>query len=201
MAAAERTIISAATHDCYGMCIMGLRASRKAIRRAVACVGFLGICGAARVATPLDIPGYSAAVNDRFASGFPSSPVPSTDPSFIGASYDWSGVAWSTYPDVPSPGYYKGFAMLSPQHTLVARHFYNSSDDPRMLGRDGVVSTQNDTSVTNLGYGLQLDGQYDLALATLAGPITRPANMARYAVLDLYGNSTSTTYSVYNGLP
>ena len=153
-----------------------------------------------RDAAPLDIPGFTAAVNDRFVSGFPANPVPNTDPSFIGTGYDWSGVAWSTYPDVPSPGYYKGFAMLSPRHTLVAQHFYNGNDDPRIRGRDGVVSTQPDTSVTNLGYGLQIDGQYDLAVATLAAPITAPANMARYAVLDLYSTSSSTTYSVYNNL-
>lgn len=148
-------------------------------------------------AAALDIPGYSAAVNDRFTSGFPTNPVPNTSGSFVGAAYDWSGVAWSTSPDVPSPGFYKGFAMLSPRHTLVAQHFYSGSDDPRIRGRNGLVSTQPDTSVTNLGYGVPIGGQYDLAIATLAGPITTPSNMARYAVLDLYPTSNSTNYSVY----
>lgn len=151
-------------------------------------------------ASALDIAGYSATVNDRFTSGFPTNPVPNTSGSFVGSAYDWSGVAWSTATDVPSPGFYKGFAMLSPRHTLVAQHFYNGNDDPRIRGRDGTVSTQSDTGVTNLGYGLLIGSQYDLAMATLSAPITTPANMARYAVLDLFSTSNSTTYSVYNNL-
>ena len=152
-------------------------------------------------ATALDIAGYSATVNDRFTSGFPTSPVPNADPSFIGAAYDWSGVAWNTGTSVPSPGFYKGFATLSPRHALVARHFVSLDQDVRILARDGAVLTQPQTGVTNLGYGLIIGGQYDLAIATLAAPITAPANMARYAVLDLFSSSSSTTYSVYNNLP
>ncbi len=172
----------------------------RAVRRWAA-AAVVGVSAAlASPAAALDITGYSATVNDRFTSGFPTNPVPNTSGSFVGSAYDWSGVAWSTATDVPSPGFYKGFAMLSPRHTLVAQHFYNGNDDPRIRGRDGVVSTRPDTAVTNLGYGLPIDGQYDLSMATLSAPITTPENMARYAVLDLFSTSASTTYSVYNGL-
>lgn len=175
-----------------------LRMHPRAAAFAAAGILLLAVCG--RAASALDTTPYSATVNDRFTSGFPTNPVPNTSGSFVGSAYDWSGVAWSTATDVPDPGFYKGFAMLSPRHALVAQHFYNPGDNPRILGRDGVVSTQANTGATNLGYGLEIGGQYDLALATLAAPITVPVNMARYAVLDLYSSSSSTTYSVYNNL-
>ena len=41
------------------------------------------------VARALDITGYSATVNDRFSSGFPTAPIANTDASFIGLPYDW----------------------------------------------------------------------------------------------------------------
>lgn len=157
-------------------------------------------------AAALDVVGYSSAVNDRFASGFPTAPVPNTSGSFIGLDYDWSGVAWST--TTYAAASYKGFGMLSPLHFLTAQHYENGglrTAGVRLQTKDGSIVSQINAGISNLGYGLVLTNQEvtapDLALGTLAAPIASPAAMARYGVLDLYLTSSSTTYSDYNGLP
>ncbi|MFM8494295.1 MAG: hypothetical protein ACKOEM_02045, partial [Planctomycetia bacterium] len=154
----------------------------------------------------LDVTGYSAAVNDRFASGFPTSPVPNTSGSFVGAAYDWSGIGWSTTTYAASS--YKGLALLSPRHFLTAQHYENGSlltQGVRIRTSAGTVVSQTNTGVDNLGYGLVLTNvgvtAPDLAMGTLAGPIATPGEVARYGVLDLYATSSSTAYSVYNNLP
>ena len=46
-------------------------------------------------APAIGINDFTAARNDRFASGYSNGPlVANTDPSFIGTGYDWSGVGW-----------------------------------------------------------------------------------------------------------
>jgi hypothetical protein len=42
----------------------------------------------------LVVNGYDPAVNDRFSSGYPDTPVPNASPRFIGKGLDWSGVGW-----------------------------------------------------------------------------------------------------------
>lgn len=153
----------------------------------------------------LDVTGYSAAVNDRFTSGFPTSPVPNTSGSFVGTAYDWSGIGWST--TIYASSSYKGFALLSPRHFLTAQHYENAgllTQGVRILGRDGQVATGTNTGIDNLGYGIVLTNfgvtAPDLALGTLGSQISVPANMARYAVLDLNNSSIAPTYSNYTGL-
>lgn len=154
----------------------------------------------------LDITGYVPAVNDRFASGFPTSPVPSTSGSFVGQAYDWSGVAWSTTTYAASS--YKGFAMLSPRHFLTAQHYENGgllTAGVQLRTNAGAMASQSNLGVDNLGYGLVLTNvgvtAPDLAMGTLAAAIAAPATVARYGVLDLYPTSSSTQYSLYNNLP
>ena len=145
---------------------------------------------------PLDITGYSAAVNDRFSSGFPTAPVANTDASFIGLPYDWSGVGWSTTTAASSS--YQGFGFLSPQHYLVAAH-YGGSATIRLALSNGSVVEGSQQSVANLGYGPKVNGTTpDLSLGTLTAPIEGLGSMARYGVLDLFPTSASTNYSVYN---
>ena len=84
------------------------------------------------VARALDITGYSATVNDRFSSGFPTAPIANTDASFIGLPYDWSGVGWSATDGT------KGFGFISPQHYLVARH-YGGASTIRFVSPDGTL--------------------------------------------------------------
>jgi hypothetical protein len=159
----------------------------------------------ARTALALDVTGYTATVNDRFTSGFPTSPVPNTSGSFAGAAYDWSGVGWSTTTYAASS--YKGLALLSPRHFLTAQHYENGgllTQGVRILGRDGQLATGTNTGIDNLGYGIVLSNNGvtapDLALGTLGAQISAPANMARYAVLDLNNSSSAPTYSNYVGL-
>lgn len=159
-------------------------------------------------AAALQVTNYSSAVNDRFSSGFATNPVANTNVSFVGAGYDWSGVAWST--TTHAAGSYKGFGMLSPQHFLTAQHYeYTNNSEKttgvRLLGLDGSVVSQPVAAVTNLGYGLILanygNTNYDLALGRLDNSITQPANVFRMGVLDLYSTSTASNVSVYNSLP
>ncbi len=172
--------------------------------------GGLPILAAIMAALPgptaaLEITGYSAAVNDRFTSGFPSNPLPNTSGSFVGADYDWSGVSWST--TVYSG--YKNLALLSPRHFLSAWHYEHPQLNQRTLGvrirgLDGVVVSQSTSAVFSLQRGLFLDNRgytgYDVAVGILAAPITASDSVARYAVYDRFSTSTSTAYSVYNGL-
>jgi hypothetical protein len=157
-----------------------------------------------RPTVALDVTGYSATVNDRFTSGFPTSPVPNTSGSFVGAAYDWSGVGWSTTTHAASS--YKGFALLSPRHFLTAQHYENGgllTQGVRILGRDGQLGTGTNTGVDNLGYGIVVTNggvtAPDLAIGTLGAQISTPANMARYAVLDLNNSSAAPTYGNYTG--
>jgi autotransporter-associated beta strand protein len=144
----------------------------------------------------LDITGYSATANDRFASGFPTAPIANSDASFIGLPYDWSGVGWSTTTAASSS--YKGFGFLSPQHYLVAAH-YGGSATIRLALSNGSVVEGSQQSVANLGYGPKVNGTTpDLSLGTLTVPIVGLGSMARYGLLDLYPTSASTNYSVYN---
>jgi autotransporter-associated beta strand protein len=153
----------------------------------------------------ISVSNYVSAVNDRFTSGFPTAPVQNTNASFIGAGEDWSGVGWSTATYASST--YKGFGMLSPMHFLTAQHYEYGAElttGVRILGQDGTVYTQTNSSISNLGYGLRLAnaGQtnYDLAIGTLRSSITSPKNMARLAVLDLHSSSTADSLTSYNSL-
>ena len=158
-----------------------------------------------RPAAALDVTDYSPTVNDRFTGGFPANPVPNTSGSFVGSAYNWSGVGWSTTIYVASS--YKGLALLSPRHFLTAQHYENGgllTQGMTVLANGGTLASQTNNGITNLGYGAVVTNggvtASDLALGTLAAPITAPTNVARYGVLDLFPSSVSTNYAVYNGL-
>lgn len=155
----------------------------------------------------LTVTGYTSAANDRFDSGFPTEPVPNASPSFIGADYDWSGVAWST--TTFEAASYKGFGMLSPVHFLAAQHYeYESRNQAtsgiRVLGRDSAVATAVVSAMDNLGQGLILtlgdNTNNDLAVGTLNSAISPPSNTARYAVFDLHNVSGSNTLGNYSSV-
>lgn len=172
---------------------------------AASAVVLLSVVWSPRHVAALDITGYSAPVNDRFTSGFPTAPVPNTGGSFVGLPYDWSGVAWST--TIYAASSYKGFAMLSPRHFLTAQHYeYGglATAGVRLQTNSGTVVSQSSQGTDNLGYGLNLATASgtapDLALGTLTAAIAAPTAVARYGVLDLYPTSTSTQYSLYNNL-
>lgn len=151
------------------------------------------VSGVCRQALSLDVTGYSATVNDRFTSGFPTAPVPNTSGSFVGSAYDWSGVGWSTTDGT------KGFGFLSPRHYLVASH-YSGATNVRLATGSGLV-TVTQQSVTNTGYGLTLNGTPDLSLGRLNASLAGTAAIARYGVLDLYATSSADVPSAYANQP
>ncbi len=70
--------------------------------------------GAARAVV---VQGYDSATNDRFTSGYPAAPVPSTASQFIGATYDWSGVGWDASLATRS------VTMISSQYFVFSTHY------------------------------------------------------------------------------
>jgi autotransporter-associated beta strand protein len=144
-------------------------------------------------ALALDITGYTTTANDRFASGFPTAPVPNTSGTFVGANYDWSGVGWET-------GFAtKGFGFITPQHYLVAAH-YGGAATITLQSPDGTLRSGSQASVTNTGYGVVLEGVPDLSIGRLTASTPSGWQIARYAVLDLNNTSAAPTYGNYNGL-
>ncbi|MBC8008760.1 MAG: hypothetical protein H7067_01525 [Burkholderiales bacterium] len=109
------------------------------------------------------VQGYEADVNERFASGFASAPVANTDPNFLLAGYDLSGVGWrdnSTQFAV---------TLISPKHFLTAAHVAPVVDlllppTVSFLGKDGGVRSYAVESVSTLQYNGQ---NTDLALGRL----------------------------------
>jgi hypothetical protein len=140
------------------------------------------------------VEGYSATVNDRFTSGFPTNPVPNTSGSFVGAAYDWSGVGWSAADAT------KGFGFITPQHYLVARH-YGGASTITLRGADGSLRSATQASVANTGYGAVFQNETlgDLSIGRLTAPMPAAWQTAAYSVLDL--NATSSSNSSYNNQP
>jgi autotransporter-associated beta strand protein len=141
----------------------------------------------------LTVTDYASAVSDRFSTGYPAAPVPNVEPEFIGLDLDWRGVGWAASDAT------KSFAMLSPAHYLVARH-YGGAAEVRLFA-DGVLLTEAQAGTENIGLGVVLPEQTmgDLALGTLLSPFPT-ALLPRYAVLDLNSGSTDNTPSAYNNL-
>jgi autotransporter-associated beta strand protein len=152
---------------------------------------------AAVPARALDVVGYTAAANDRFASGFPAAPVPNASGSFIGLGYDWSGVGWSTTDGT------KGFGFVSPRHYLVATH-YGGAGSIRAFSSGGTLLTGTQQGVAQTGFGLTSGTVLpnpDLSLGTLTAPLADFRNVARYAVLDLNASSSTDSLASYANQP
>jgi hypothetical protein len=145
-----------------------------------------------RTAVAIEISGYDPTVNDRFASGFPSVPVPNTAGVFVGLPYDWSGVGW----DTASPVW--GFGFVTPRHYLVAQH-WGGAATLTLRGADGVLHTATQASVVGTGYGMVLNSGPDLAVGRLTVALPAAWRIARYPVLDL--NPSSTENGSYNARP
>lgn len=109
------------------------------------------------------VQGYDAEVNERFASGFPSAPVANTDPDFLLAGYDLSGVGWRTNSTQFA------VTLISPEHFLTAAHVAPAAGSfVSFLGTDGVVRNYAVESVSTLQYNGQ---NTDLTLGRLIDPV------------------------------
>jgi autotransporter-associated beta strand protein len=138
---------------------------------------------------------YTSEKNDRFSSGYPTSPVENTSSNFVGAGLDWAGVGWA------STAATKSFGFLSPSHYLVARHFGGAANV--RIFADGTVQTYAQSKIEDIGLGVVFQNETlgDLSLGTLNNPIPGGSGLPRYAVLDLNSASGTNTTSAYNNLP
>ncbi len=107
----------------------------------------LGLFAFSPIACALVVQGYQSIINERFDSGFPSSPVANTSPSFALAGYDLSGVGWR---DNDSRF---AITLISPEHFLTAAHVAPSAGSTvSFLGADGIKRTYTVSSSTTLTY-------------------------------------------------
>jgi hypothetical protein len=143
-------------------------------------------------AQALNIKSYSAALYDRFSSGYASSPVANTGGSFAGAGLDFSGVGWN--PLVTS----QSFVMIDDTHFLMATHYtsqLSSSSIDFFSLTNGVVQYAIDPN----GYTtIMVNGQQtDLSVGTLATPLNSSDHIATYAILNLPSSSAYLGLSLY----
>lgn len=136
---------------------------------------------------------YSPAVYDRFASGFPAAPVPNSSSSFIGLSYNWSGVGWD-------PGdLRRNIAMISSQFFVYATHFQPGSTlhfySPA-LGSVVSYTWSPITDVTRFRFNHPVTGQPgDFSIGKLSTPLDPAHGVTPYPILQLPNPSQ------YLGLP
>jgi fibronectin-binding autotransporter adhesin len=112
--------------------------------------------------------------NSRFASGYPGSPVLNTDPNFIGAGYDWSGIGWvADYP-------IQSFALLGPRHFLMENHY-----QPSLGAHLNFVGTDGQLHSYTVGQLLGTHSGYppDMAIGVLASPVPSGDNVHPYSIL------------------
>ncbi len=136
---------------------------------------------------------YASAKHDRFASGFPSAPVPNTSSSFLGLSYNWSGVGWD-----PSD-LRRNIAMISSQFFVYATHFQPGSTlnfySPA-LGSVVSYSWTPITDVTRFRFNHPTTGQPgDFSIGKLSSPLDPTHGITPYPILQLLNPNQ------YLGLP
>lgn len=165
-------------------------------------------------AQALTIVGYDAGTNNRFASGYPTAPVPNSSLSFIGAGMDWSGVGWDAGLSTRS------VAMISDQYFVFASHYTPGSTiqflSPTLLAANpgnpaaAVVSytVQSTTRLVSPISGMQ----GDFSIGRLTTPLNAGHGIAAYPVLAfdsltdyiglqvlMYGHNDTTTNSTIIG--
>jgi hypothetical protein len=139
----------------------------------------------------MQVTGHDPAQHDRFASGFPVSPVKNTSVDFAGKGYDWSAVGWKT----TNPR--SGFVFISPRHHLLARHFSGNTSARRLHGNDGVIYSLDHLETIPLELGANLPDGPDLSISRMVQAVPAAAMMPRVPVLDLHPSSTSDSPSSY----
>jgi len=128
----------------------------------------------------MQVEGYTPARHDRFTSGYTTDPVshvvPNTDPNFIGAPYNLSGVLWN------AANRKQSFVFLSRRHYLYANHFGPGTN------------LQYFSNVTGLGQATRLSQvalpDTDIGIARLNQLIPASAQVAIYPLLNLPTNAS-----------
>ncbi len=120
----------------------------------------------------LSVNGYSAEKNNRFSSGFPTSPVENASTAFIGASYDWSSVGYSTTTYGTSNP--QNLTLIDSEHFVYAVHYSPTvGSTVTFVGTDGAFYSATVLSISGAfitGNGTdQLSS--DLGVGTLSTPV------------------------------
>jgi hypothetical protein len=149
----------------------------------------------------LVVVGHDPLQHDRFGSGFPSAPVPNTDPSFVGNGYDLSGIGWS-------PGNIRqSITMISDEYFVRATHFPAEATinffSPTLYAANpsnpaaAIVSyAVGNNSYMQGGAISPITGEPgDFMIGKLASPLDPAHGIAYYPILGL------NDFSDYIGLP
>lgn len=132
----------------------------------------------ALTARAVSIVNYNAAMNDRFASGYPTTPTANGSVNFVGAGLDWSGVGWDSA--LPS----RSVAMISDQYFVFANHYQPGSTIQFLSPILGTVVSYTVQSVTRLNS--PVNGQpSDFSVGRLTTALNPAHGIATYPVLDL----------------
>lgn len=154
------------------------------VRSTLAPLVFLLLTTAAHAVT---IVGYDAALHDRFASGYPTTPVVNSSAGYVGAGYDFSGIGWSTTETQ------KSITMINDQYFVYSGH-YPIGSTVSFLGSDSQVYTYTvDTSYSFAPTGELSDALGDLRIGRLTTSVS--PTIASYAIFD------SSDYDDFSGLP
>ena len=128
--------------------------------------------------------------NSRFTSGFTTdSPVQNTDPSFVGAGYDWSGIGWAVGTGVASASRLTNAAMVSPLHAFSARHqgIWLLGSHLRLVSESGNVIdlafTSNNSGIPNPG------ASHDINITGLERSLLNSEGVTPLRMLDVASNN------------
>lgn len=154
------------------------------VRVAFASFVLLSLTMAAHAVT---IVGYDPALHDRFASGYPTTPVVNSSAGYVGAAYDFSGVGWST----TEPQ--KSITMISDQYFVYSGH-YEVTGTVQFRAADGSTVTRTvDSGFSFAPTGEVSDALGDLRIGRLTTSVS--PTIASYAIFD------SSDYDDFSGLP
>ena len=174
----------------------------------------LALMLACATAQALTVVGYNAAVNNRFASGYPTAPVPNSSGSFIGAGMDWSGVGWDAGLSTRS------VTMISDQYFVFAAH-YAPGSTIKFLSPTLLAANPGNPAAAVVSYTVQSRTQLvspisgmagDFSIGKLTTPLNPAHGIAQYPILELdslsayidlpvlmYGHNDLTTNSTIIG--
>lgn len=117
---------------------------------------------------------------ERFESGYPSLPIPSSDEQFIGNNYDWSGVGWNSLNGNQS------VTMITPYHFVGAKHYtINAGKSVTFQQNDGNLYTATVAGYDNISWDYG-ESTYvsDLVVGHFTEPIPVDSGIATYSILQ-----------------
>ena len=151
------------------------------IKKLYQLIAIIGLFAVGSQAEALVVNGYNPALHDRFISGtYSSGPTP--NPTFIGSSYDWSGVGWQT------SAHGRSVALISPQHFVAANHYkVPVGETVTFYNGIGELKTYEVAGYTTFPEVREADGYTnipDLVVGRLQQAVTESDDITYYSVLD-----------------